>query len=249
MRPVFVISDVHGKYYLIKALLEKAGVKERSGISVQLGDLGHHGTTVDPHADQRCFHLLRDGVIDVGLWGNHDRAIVDRKHVFSGYSPGTAQVLLELVDELERKRRLKMAYAAHGWLITHAGLHPQYESIVTGQHGDVEGVAGWLNNPDNYGSQVHNAISWTRGGGSAYGGILWRDIEEPLSDAVPQVFGHSASPIHEIRGEKDHWWCIDVGGRPSLHDPAADCLAGIWLPSQEVVRVGPNDRIYDVTPC
>jgi hypothetical protein len=146
------------------------------------------------------------------LWGNHDRAVVSSWHHFSGYTrPGPET--LHLVKAAQFDRKLKIAYSAHGYLMTHAGLHSQfrYNNVPDALKQDPAAFADWANAQDrlyiegheeatspNYKATV-DAISRTRGGPSNYGGILWRDISEALFDGYPQVFGHSADREHQVR--------------------------------------------------
>lgn len=235
----FIIGDVHGKARRLQVLLEKSRARERGAEIVQLGDLGHFGEET-LNGDYDCWNAAFEGQIDKVIWGNHDRATVDRRHMFNGYAPGSP-VMHRFINPMERNGRLVMAYASHGWLVTHAGLHIQFDGFVERNDFDVVKIAEWLNDPKRLDDGVINAVGRTRGGPFPYGGILWRDISEPLATGIKQIFGHSASREHEIRGEQDSWWCIDIGGKPSATDPGADALAGIFLPSQEIVRVGPED--------
>jgi hypothetical protein len=98
---------------------------------------------------------------------------------------------------------------------------------------------------------IINAIGIRRGGRTATGGILWRDIEEKLYSGFRQIFGHSADPKHQVRfvsealhtrspfsqvAPEQGWsYCIDIGGKGN--EDGASCLAGIWLPSEKIVRV------------
>lgn len=100
---------------------------------------------------------------------------------------------------------------------------------------------------------VRDAIGRRRGGMSPHSGILWRDITEGLYAPFRQVFGHSADPEHQVRycrgklqtRDKGHFfrttkgepasYCVDIGGKNGR--PGNSCLAGIWLPSEEIVTV------------
>lgn len=132
---------------------------------------------------------------------------------------------------------------------------------------DADVFAAWLNINDTLWLEGHqeavspqfvgirDAVSRQRGGSSHNGGIIWRDVTEKLYMGFPQVFGHSADPQHLVRicAQKDFYrtarssgediyhgpsrlsYCIDVGGKGGI--PGDHCLAGIWLPSEEIVRV------------
>jgi len=242
---VLVIGDVHGHADRLRALLEQERPHERGARVIQLGDLGHFGehTMV---GDLECWRMALEGEVDTVLWGNHDRAVIDTRHMFGGYCSPPPETV-EVINQVDGQGRLKLAEEAHGWLLTHAGLHPQIRYMPEAgevDRTDPRALADWINtNPPSpfrprlYGGSrsIVDAIGPHRGGGSTFGGVLWRDIQEKLYDGVPQVFGHSANRKHAVRGEADRWYCVDIGGKGDR--PSEDCLAAIWLPSQEIVRV------------
>lgn len=237
---VFVVGDVHGHHDRLIALLDKAGVDDRDCIVVQCGDLGHFGR--ETYADDlTCWRNVYDKTlkVDIVIWGNHDRAVIDTNHTFGGYSKPHGPEIKHMMNAMEADGRLRLAYAAHGWLITHAGYSPsgRYPD-TTVDRTDAEALAQWL--CDEKQGPVIDAVSRYRGGWSEWGGILWRDVREDLWDGVPQVFGHSADKDHLVRGEQDQWFCVDIGGKGGWLDPDAACLAGLWLPSQEIIRVDMN---------
>lgn len=245
---VFVIGDVHGHVDRLRALLERADIKRHGphrARVIQLGDLGHFGTDTDS-GDVAAWQLAVDGDIDLVLWGNHDRAVVDSVHHFSGFSRPDVTAL-HMMRLMEAEGRLLMAYEAHGWLLTHAGLHAAFKyQAVPNQNVDkldARSIADWLNRRmgEDLSEPVIDAVGRARGGGSPYGGILWRDITEMLYRPIPQIFGHSASNQHIVRGEADKWYCLDIGGKGGPNDRDAECLAGMWLPSQTIVRVDKDD--------
>jgi hypothetical protein len=266
MKPTLVIGDVHGHLDRLAALLEQEGIVRDKGNGewerinhdvevVQLGDLGHFGDG-SPTGDLLCYEYAKDW-IDVLLWGNHDRAVIDSWHAFRGYTKPRPEVY-HLMKLYEHEGKLRWAVARHGHLITHAGLHRRFHyNKPPIDKTNPEDVAQWINGAltgedDQDRAAVRHAISRRRGGSSSAGGILWRDIDESLYDRFPQVFGHSADhKNHAIRyvWGKGHTrklehvpehvenlsYCIDVGGKGDL--PSDDCLAGIYLPEGRIVRV------------
>lgn len=184
---------------------------------VQLGDLGHFGRGASPTGDTMCW-AYADRWLDVVLWGNHDRAVIDSQHAFTGFlSPGPE--VKHYMHGLYAQDKLRLAHAAHGWLITHAGLHAGWKQQkgIDFDRSDPVVVAEWINEndwwpendtsfkpvryppvPDRLSDKqrsamaVRDAISHKRGGWSQTGGILWRDEEEKLYNGFPQVYGHSA---------------------------------------------------------
>jgi hypothetical protein len=244
-----VIGDVHGHHDRLQALLEREGIIDGEGnrvdgtlpgndepvTVVQVGDLGHFGTPFE--GDRMCYEAAwKEGWIDILLWGNHDRAVFDSTHLFGGYVPPEPEVK-HMMRVLEGDERYKFAHAAHGYLLTHAGLHKQfaYQTLPDGlKRKNPYEVADWLNTARDDPSRdaVVNAVGRSRGGRSPFGGILWRDFEEKLFTEFPQVFGHSASRKHKFRQDPDdaRSWCIDIG-------KGAACLGAIYLPDMTTVRV------------
>ncbi len=229
-----VIGDVHGHYDRLLNLLRQEGVLvgdyERSDMEcevIQLGDLGHFGNGSN-QGDLACYQMVEAGLIDVLLWGNHDRAIVDQLHEFGGYSK-PAPTIKHMIRALEVDGRMKMAHAIHDYLLTHAGLHPSFADLDFPEGldpKDVYDVADFLNQKTMNGQlePYINNVSRARGGGAFFGGVLWRDAhDEPIYD-LPQIFGHtSREDVREFNGS----YCIDT----SKHGK----VTGVWLPDLEFV--------------
>jgi predicted phosphodiesterase len=234
MDDTFVIGDSHGHMDRLEALLAKAGVPKPGVTVVHLGDLIHAG--LDTKANDRAMVGYALNNIDILCRGNHDQAVFDSRHQFSGYSRPFPETI-EVLNKLEEK--MVWAYAAHDYLMTHAGLHEAFaqqrldKSIKT----DLESFVTWINadlvdEDDNSRSQeaVRHAVGRSRGGSAFYGGILWRDASEPLYEVFRQIFGHT-SVDGNIRTYPNGSYCIDIGNQYNGR------LAGIWLPSLKVVEV------------
>jgi hypothetical protein len=195
--------------------------------------------------------VLRDYIVDELLWGNHDRAVFDSHHIFGGFRPPIGPVKGYMM-ELQNQGRYTFAAQAHGFLLTHAGLHSDYDAFLPD---DLEETVRVLNTPPGRTTEMklsgaytsHRMIrygEWSmrvsplRGAWSMEaGGILWRDLDEPVSDKFDQVFGHSAQRdgvTKHIRSAGRESFCIDIGGKSHAR------LAGIWLPERRVVRVDLN---------
>lgn len=226
---------------------------------IQLGDLGHFGSERNAMgetipgssgADFLCWDAaVRKHWVDVILWGNHDAAVVDDTHEFGGFITPPLETL-HLIKMAAEEGRLKLAEEAHGFLLTHAGLHSSFkhQKDVPGEtKWDPRDMADWLNekqavdeteglaedNPEAKSFEaIRDAIGSSRNGRSAAGGILWRDASEGLYDGYRQIFGHSAKEkIRKYESPKGWSYCIDVG---SQHN---GWLVGMWLPSEEIVEV------------
>lgn len=230
---VFVIGDVHGHHDRLLALLAAAGFsvaqvhdrvlyEPKDGVEIiQLGDLGHFDLD-SRERDLVCWQIALAMQMTV-LWGNHDAAVFDPAHHFRGYCPPFGSTI-EIMKEISPL----FAVERHGYLITHAGLHPAYASANVEQNGAAERAA-YINHPTD--DRVLDDIGPRRRGGSPQGGVLWRDAHEPLCDDFPQIFGHSAGRMRRYEGRS---YCIDVGSK------SEGDIAGIWLPSCKIVTVGPN---------
>ncbi len=251
---MFVIGDVQGQAFLLKRLLQKAGLMSVLGtrlrpevMVLQLGDLGHFaryrmGTQLmTPEDDAECFRLLEIGILDQMLWGNHERPMMRhlrREQIFGGYvAPDLA--FIEKIEAWRQNGKITLAFANGDWLFTHAGLHAAWGQChdLT----DASAIAEALNNHDRWLFDHYEAdekrgldvsafvdtIGVDRGGYNDWGGILWRDAEEALFEAenLRQVFGHTAS--REV--QKGHSYCLDISKN--------DSIAGLWLPSEEILTV------------
>jgi hypothetical protein len=241
-----IIGDTHGHTDRLEALLKQEGIIDDcpdSGVvrrnfdveTVQLGDLGHYGA--DTQANDRSIWTHVPTWIDVILWGNHDRCVIDGRHFFMGYQKPFPETV-EAINRASKSGQLRLAHAAHGFLLTHAGLHASYAHNKA-PHGDALAIASWLNALDGADSQdedflaIRDAISTSRGGRSNYGGTLWRDASESLYKPVRQVFGHSSK--EKVRtyqtGKTGNSFCVDIGNQFNGR------LAAMWLPEETVVEV------------
>lgn len=272
-KPTLVIGDCHGHLDRLEALLTQEGIIgechpcegtgdgaleggfcehcDGTGIArnnhdvevVQLGDLGHFGR--DTVTADRLTWKFGPEWLDVILWGNHDRAVIDRRHSFGGYVKPSKETEIAITNALDFGQ-LKLAYVAHGFLLTHAGLHKvfQHNKVSAEIHNDPQAFADWMNDNDEMPLEdiphrkaylaTRDAISDLRGGPCNAGGILWRDAREKLYP-FRQVFGHTAKRDGTCRTYESkqvgNSYCIDVG------DQHNGRLMGMWLPDERVVEV------------
>lgn len=231
----FVIGDVHGHADRLLALLQRADVVGREDVQiVQLGDLGHFGEDSAAGDEAALSLAVTTGMIV--LWGNHDRAVVDPDHHwFRGFKhPGA-----HIQDYLEEQVRPFNAFAADGYLLTHAGLHPAYVGLPHMDHLSAEGWAHLLNTLP-FDAPVMIDIGQHRGGYAKQGGIFWRDAREPLYNGVKQVFGHTKGFVRSYNNGRS--FCIDTG------DKHNGSLVGMWLDTGEFVAVGPDAAQFEKYP-
>lgn len=252
-KPTFVIGDVHGHVDRLQALLVKAGFMAwednlapdlvptdltNTARCIQLGDLGHYGMETKLR-DRLVWQFAVENPWLRVLVGNHDMAVFNEgRHSFRGYTPPDPRTV-----RLMHEKAPGFADAAHGYLLTHAGLHPSYvplsaEAAKVGLVDRAKFMAALINltcEGASFNVPVRDDISSFRGGPMAQGGILWRDFREDLSD-IPQVFGHTRA--HNVR-QIGSSFCVDIAERDDGN------LAGIWLPSMRVVAVGPDYRFVE----
>lgn len=242
---VFVVGDTHGHLDRLEALLRQENLPREGVTLVHVGDIGHYGRTGSPTGDELTVNAVHKW-FDVVLWGNHDRAVIDGRHVFGGYQRPAREVDA-LLRGMWADGQLRLAYAANSFLLTHAGLHADFadQDIPAQLKADVVEFVAWVNDCDcgfawsDYVADsplafraIRDAIGHRRGGMGYAGGILWRDASEPLYDGFRQVFGHTSGPkVRTYPSVLGDSYCIDVGDKDNGR------LAGIWLPSERIVEV------------
>ena len=265
MGECFAIGDVHGHLDRLQSLLMQEGlIASRDGMVqrthpeveiISLGDLGHFGANQDgspksPTADLLSYSYGQQW-LDLILWGNHDRYLVDDVHAFGGCAKPSFAVM-HIIRSLMSEGRMPLALERHGFLLTHAGLSKSFmyqKNVDPEIKYNPKLFADWINegaDPRAIVSDaqmtVRDAISGRRGGWANAGGILWRDINEKLYPSFRQVFGHSAGK--EVRycddasftydrelAPKDPSYCIDIGSADNGR------LAGIYLPSERIATI------------
>ena len=110
--------------------------------------------------------------------------------------------------------RLELAVRHNDWLISHAGIHPEFwpkadfpKAALEELKMEWEGVIGNL-----FENEDHPLLEAgpARGGQQKVGGPLWLDWEQEFIDELPyrQIVAHSAGPEPRQRGRS---WCIDCG--------------------------------------
>ncbi len=226
---------------------------------ILLGDVGHFGQGGSPTGDMLTW-LYATRWADVILWGNHDRAVFEHQHAHRDLLPPNEYTCALMLNSA-RSGQLLLAYATHGFLLTHAGLHTSFrdQKIDDKLKTDPYAFADWINQltdpfgviPDDRNLVgIVDSISRRRGGFAHAGGILWRDIEEKLYPGFRQIFGHSADhKEHRVRYcweamhsrvefpnlEPPVGYCIDIGGKDDHKGSSEHCVAGIWLPEERIV--------------
>ncbi len=265
----FIFGDVQGQHQLLKTLLYNEALLDLDNNRlnpeikvISLGDLGHFAgysmgsQKISPEDDEKCFQLLFDNIVDIMLWGNHDRPIMGHlgSYTFSGFR-WPSDELTDKIRQARKNGQIKLAYAIDEFLLTHAGLHSAWgNNDITKQILTAEEIADSFNEwddllfgPDSYniGRQGNtilgpfvDTIGRVRGGLNKFGGIMWRDDDdEPLYDGARQIYGHTAHQTIQTHTTKlGDSYCLDIS--------KSDSIAAIWLPSETVVTVNQNDMNY-----
>ena len=203
-----VVGDVHARADVLRALLGALGVLDSRGRRcdgfwvVQVGDLLDRRAT--PEANMRTARLAVDAV-DVVLAGNHEvRMLAERQPRQWGALAALGSCGWPLA-----------AAELGGWIVTHAGIHPE---LTHGLPRRAEDCAAEINHHwhERSGSQlIHPLFDWVgpgRRGVSPYGGLFWSaESEWPPHTRTPwgQICGHV--PRRRPRLLPGPRWLIDVG--------------------------------------
>ena len=242
MRPVeVVIGDVHARPDALHSLLREIGVidasgrRRRSGWVVQVGDLLDR--KADPEANLETAQLAAEA-IDVVLAGNHEARLLadcDRDH-----GPALAT--------LASQGWPHAAAATEGWLITHAGVHPE---LARGLPAEVAECAAemnhrWHRDPRQRARDpLFASVGPARGGPDPHGGILWMHSDEWPKDRGTiwgQIAGHVPQPRPRLLpGPR---WAIDIKAPDRLAALVRPQGDGRWRPVVVKARAGGVGRSY-----
>lgn len=190
---VLVIPDIHGKVGLLKDMLaEHGGNAERV---IQIGDLANC-VLYDKAGDVECIRVAKEHNIEC-LIGNHE-------HPYFGGTKFHGFCEVPEVRDAVRSIKYRVATTVGDVLLTHAGVHLFLESKFESAKDAADKLnALWEENPTD---PVFNWISDVRYGRDAYGGVLWRDFSEMVTQKFPQVFGHTKRDSVRMEGKAI---CID----------------------------------------
>lgn len=220
-----VVPDAHGRYKLVRGLLQQEGIldeegarTDRSVTTVQLGDLAN--CVYDDRLVDAQLLRASSAWFDVQLVGNHE-------HPYFGGPGFYGFDFLNKIERLVLNLEWKAAHAVGGTLLTHAGVSPMLY-LPSGDATFASDLlnAAWKESPKHpWFSQIGRA----RGGPAEQGGILWRDHTEEwikLSD-FNQVYGHTVvktGPVHSIIDTGRWSLNLDCGGHRNVTR-----IAAVWL--------------------
>jgi hypothetical protein len=219
---------VHARAEVLRGLLRALGVldargRRRRGLwVVQVGDLLDRRAATE--ANLATARLAAEA-IDVVLAGNHEVELLAE----SGTPNGAA------LATLASRGWPQAAAAVSGWLVTHAGVHPDLTHDLPRRAEEcvVEINDRWHRRAHGpLGDPLLDWVGSAKGGISPYGGLFWRaEREWPPCGRTPwgQICGHA--PQSRPRLLPGPRWLIDVGARTSrLAALVRDERGGSWSP-------------------
>ena len=218
---MLILGDVHGNLEKTKAFL--AYKFEEAHCFV--GDFVDSFSATDEEIYETLKTCIESGAIL--LIGNHDlHYFSDPPFTCSGHRHYMQKGLNEIFEAFIAENRFKPAIVTEGFLVTHGGLSQGLgNSMRAGK--DVNVILGkiedeWkayletrflrkLSQPRTP-RKIFN-IDFSRGGMDSFAGIFWADYRSTRLYGIPQIFGHSKTPKHDI---------IDVGNK-NMHHFAIGC--------------------------
>lgn len=128
---IYVIGDLQGCCDALDKLLTKIDFSPSRDHLFALGDLVNRG----PQSHQTLKRLRGLGTSATCLLGNHDlHCLAVASGVKRAHRSDTLSAILEAPDREENLawlRQCRMAVSAHGWLMVHAGVVPQWDAATT----------------------------------------------------------------------------------------------------------------------
>jgi hypothetical protein len=206
------VGDVHARADVLRALLAALGALDSRGRRrrgfwiVQVGDLLDRRATAE--ANLRTARLAAEA-FDVVLAGNHEVEMLAEPGSTYGRALAT----------LANQGWPHAAAALRGWLLTHAGVHPELTHDLPRQAEECAVVINdrWhRRSTAGPGEPLFDWVGPARGGTAPYGGLFWRaDSEWPPYGRTPwgQICGHVPQPRPRLL--PGPLWLIDVGARES----------------------------------
>lgn len=205
-----VIGDVHARPEALRTLLHAVGAVDRRGRRnrecwvVQIGDLLDRRATVRANL---ATARLAASALDVVLAGNHEFQMLSEPTGAGGAALAT----------LAARGWPHAAFACGGWLVTHAGVHPELARDLPAVASECAAEINDRWHRRGPGDRADPLFDWrgpARGGGAPCGGIFWmHPAEWGAAREAPwgQIIGHV--PQREPRLLPGRRWAIDLGSR------------------------------------
>ncbi|HEY1522313.1 MAG TPA: metallophosphoesterase [Solirubrobacteraceae bacterium] len=230
-----VIGDVHARAEVLNGLLVSLGVldprgRRRDGFwIVQVGDLLDRRAR--PEANLKTARLAVDAV-DVVLAGNHEVDLL----------PGNGTPHGAALATLAGRGWPQAAAEVGGWVVTHAGIHPELTHGLSAHAGECVAEINdrWhRRSTQRAADPLFDWVGPARGGMAPYGGVFWGARSEwPPGRRTPwgQIYGHM--PQSRPRLLPGPRWLIDLADESQLAALVRERRDGVWEPT--VVTVSPR---------
>jgi hypothetical protein len=182
---------------------------------VFLGDyFDNFGDTAgDAAKTARWLRDRMDSTEDIFLIGNHDIPYMfpdDPQFDCPGFTRPKARAIREILEE-KHWRRLKLAHAEQGWLMSHAGFHPSWMDEPSVER-ILERCEMAMQHAKRRVVDPFFGAGYERGGNQPDGGPLWMDFDNLVPiPKINQIVGHTpGGAVREKirRGSKNY--CLDV---------------------------------------
>jgi hypothetical protein len=202
-----VIGDVHARADALYSLLRELDLpgrsdkRRRKAWIVQVGDLLDKSASPEMNLETAA---IAAEYLDVVLVGNHEWRLLSESE--GDHGPALAM--------LASQGWPHAAAASDGWLITHAGVHPQLAEELPA---DVADCAAEINHrwhrPERQRARdpLFSFVGPARGGPDPHGGIFWMHSDEwpkEHNTRWGQIAGHVPQP--EPRLLPGPRWAIDI---------------------------------------
>ena len=212
-RNIFIIGDIHGEYHGFAAALIHAKLMNpelewigKKNILVQVGDIIDRGSY--PLQVDRLLNILQKEAKQAGgkiirLVGNHELEIIKKNYYITSLPYFQIAEFRDKLIQQVKEGSLQAAFAAPGFLITHAGICNNLYAVLKNEIPKVTPakLAKHINEifkksvlAEDYSHPIFN-ISYLRGGDHIYGGIFWEDLRYLIQNysEVPfkQIIGHT----------------------------------------------------------
>lgn len=221
MEDLVIVPDVHHKLDKLMSIVER----EKGKRFAFLGDW------FDDHEDspvqagwtakwlQRRLALYPD---DIYLLGNHCAPYLWPEISglrCSGHTTAKRLAIWNEMDVPAYRKRVLLFQKYNGWLLSHAGIHPYFESVTADR--DNWRAQDVLDNRSDRICEVPAIMNagWSRGGPERIGGCTWLDWCEEFKPItrVNQVVGHTKGLQPRRKEPTDAYgevlstnWCIDT---------------------------------------
>ena len=230
-----IIPDIHQDLFFIRDILVREKIEDFDQV-VLLGDYfdayrpecsGAEMTVMTARflmeLRTQCGKRLRM------LWGNHDLPYYSRRDaawsadgledslVTGNFDRPVRAEQSSRVNEVWRGeiwKGLELAIFCDGWLLSHAGFHPQLWPGGSDPDAALQAIKDeWETALANLPQSIDHPLFQAgpaRAGNGVVGGPVWLDWELEFRDALPfpQIVGHSRDDHPRRRGQS---WCIDCG--------------------------------------